>query len=231
MQKRKNKKNKKFRIIKIAISAVFVAFLLLVPFLIQKILVVRNIECKTQYGRCPKELEAESWKLEARDLYSVKKEINKRLKDNFLISGYSTHFKLPNKIYLDILLKKTYFSLKPQGDDVYLGVSEDGRVLNRDSSSSLPLVADIRNNYNVGDKVEEKDMFSLKLMQGVFTMYGVREGKITSQGLEVELPGPVRVIFPLEGEKDVLLGSLRLIYTKAQDISQIDLRFANPILR
>ena len=50
--------------------------------------------------------------------------------------------------------------------------------------------------------------------------------------LTVELPTAVRVIFPLEEsrDKDVLLGTLRLIYSQVTD-RQIDLRFKNALLR
>jgi len=45
-----------------------------------------------------------------------------------------------------------------------------------------------------------------------------------------------RVIFPLEGDTQVLLGSLRLIYSKIQTsgnpegFRQVDLRFVSPVL-
>jgi hypothetical protein len=55
--------------------------------------------------------------------------------------------------------------------------------------------------------------------------------------LLVELPGQIRVIFPLEGDSDILLGGLRLIYSKIKEdgnlagYSQIDMRYKNPVLR
>ena len=53
----------------------------------------------------------------------------------------------------------------------------------------------------------------------------------------VKIAGGVKVIFPLEGDIDVLLGSLRLILSQLNNdereirIGSIDLRFENPVLR
>jgi hypothetical protein len=68
-------------------------------------------------------------------------------------------------------------------------------------------------------------------------MYQVRDFTVQDDSLLVELPGQIRVIFPLDGDSQILLGSLRLIYSKIQNegnpekYSQIDLRFKNPVLR
>jgi hypothetical protein len=68
-------------------------------------------------------------------------------------------------------------------------------------------------------------------------MYQVGQSSIQDGSLLVELPGQIRVIFPLEGDSEILLGSLRLIYSKVREdgnlagYSQIDLRFTNPVLR
>lgn len=69
-------------------------------------------------------------------------------------------------------------------------------------------------------------------------MYGVQKGEITDSGLVIELPGSIRVIFPLDApDPRVLLGSLRLVYSKITSgdmvgkYSEIDLRFKNPVLR
>jgi hypothetical protein len=63
-------------------------------------------------------------------------------------------------------------------------------------------------------------------------MYQISKGEIDGNSLVVELPTAVRVIFPLDGtkDKDVLLGSLRLIYSEVTD-KEIDLRFKNALLR
>jgi hypothetical protein len=77
----------------------------------------------------------------------------------------------------------------------------------------------------------------------MFSSYQVREGIIEDESLVIELSQGPRVIFPLEGEKEVLLGSLRLVLSKlnndAQDskienvsgASIIDLRFKNPVIK
>ena len=67
-------------------------------------------------------------------------------------------------------------------------------------------------------------------------MYQVNVGNIENDSLLVDITPKVRVIFPLEGDYKVLLGGLRLIYTKITTdysgiYSQIDMRYKNPVLR
>ena len=66
-------------------------------------------------------------------------------------------------------------------------------------------------------------------------MYQVGCGVISNDTLVVDMKDGFKVIFPLEGDEQVLLGSLRLIYSKIQtsnlnNYKQVDLRFANPVL-
>jgi hypothetical protein len=88
----------------------------------------------------------------------------------------------------------------------------------------------------VGESISTRDLFALNLILGVNEMYQVLYGTITNDALVVDIPPSVRVIFPLEGDSEILLGSLRLVYTKVTTsylgiYSQIDMRYKNPVLR
>ena len=104
-------------------------------------------------------------------------------------------------------------------------------------SSALPLIIVTGDLPKIGQNIGAENLFAHDLAQGIFQMYQIRNFAIQNGSLLVELPGQIRVILPLDGDTDILLGSLRLIYSKIQadgnplGYSQIDLRFKNPVLR
>ena len=77
----------------------------------------------------------------------------------------------------------------------------------------------------------------------MFSTYQVQDGEIIDSNLVVEVTGGRSVIFPLQGDKEVLMGSLNLILSRlnsedeksriegAENVEIIDLRFKNPVLK
>ncbi|HTK03622.1 MAG TPA: hypothetical protein VL401_02525 [Alphaproteobacteria bacterium] len=204
---------------KVIVICIIVALFVLSPFVVKV-----KIECRTQYGNCP-------FKLESGDnLYQTKKKTAKYLKNNFLVTDFSMHFKLPDILRVDVLIKKPSFMLKNDTNQV-VTIDQNGRVLGTSSDTALPSVSVLGNLKKVGEIVDQKHLFALNLMQGVNQMYQIDNGKIEDDSLVVELPPSIKVIFPLSGDSQILLGSLRLVYSKVGEYHEIDLRFKNPVLR
>jgi len=128
------------------------------------------------------------------------------------------------------LIKKPSFMLKNDTNQV-VTIDQNGRVLGTSSDTALPSVSVLGNLKKVGEIVDQKHLFALNLMQGVNQMYQIDNGKIEDDSLVVELPPSIKVIFPLSGDSQILLGSLRLVYSKVGEYHEIDLRFKNPVLR
>ena len=95
-------------------------------------------------------------------------------------------------------------------------VDRNGKALSVASGSALPVVAIAENLPKAGQNIGDSDLFALNLALGVSQMYQINESVVQDGSLLVELPGQFRVLFPLEGDTQVLLGSLRLIYSKIQ---------------
>jgi len=208
---------------KIVIPAVIVIFVVLIFFLVPRLIKIAKIECESQYGVCPEEAQLAISNLQFTNLSEAKKQVKNSLKDNLLISDYSMQYAFPDKLKISILLKKARFAVYNKDSGEYLLVGGNGQVLGSTDSTSLPTVVQSGDTPN---------LLALSLMEGVFAMYQIGEGEIVSDSLVVELPSGKRVIFPLGEDKDkeVLLGSLRLIFSNVQD-KEIDLRFKNPVLR
>lgn len=186
-----------------------------------------EIECKSQYGECPYDINAKLQMLNFKNLRTAKTEIKKILKQTPSVTDYSIQFKLPPTLLVELLVKKPIFAIRDASNQIYL-IDKDGKILSTTNSTNLPIIIQESSTPN---------LFALNLINGIFQMYQIRQGEIHDQSLVVELPTQIRVILPLQGDFEILLGSLRSIYSKIENseqkgkFSEIDLRFRNPVLR
>lgn len=195
-----------------------------------------KIECQSQYGECPAEIESGLMKLAPGSLIVLRNEVNSYLKKNYLVSSYSVQFKLPDIIQVDLIVKKPYFAIKSSTTGGIGLVDNKGIILSLVDSTPLPTLVTQEPISKPGQVVSNQDLFALNLILGMNAMYQINYGTIMNDSLVVDMNTGVRVIFPLEGDDQVLLGAVRLIYTKVTSnylgtYSQIDMRYKNPVLR
>lgn len=201
---------------------------------------VKAISCKSQFGPCS--LGDKLSILEGKNLSDAKNEAANILGAEDSISDFSIQYKIPDRLEVNVIEKKPKFALRQKDSSTFILVDKEGTVLKITEENSLPEVSLEAKLPNVGEKVTQEQLFALNLIYSVFAYYQVRQGTIEGISLVVFLPGNLKVIFPLEGEPDVLLGSLRLIIERLNDtskdsrinelgISQVDLRFKNPVLK
>lgn len=226
---------------KIVLSILLLGFVFLTFFIPGKIIEINQIICLTQYGECPDHLNLKLQKSNPKNLSSIKKEINKILKDDFLVAEYSTQYKIPNTLKVNIIIRKAVFAINQKETSNYSLIDSNGWVVGIASESSLPKISTEGKLKNVGEKIDDREMLALNLIRGVFNMYQVSLGEVKNDTLTVALPGQLTVIFPLGGSSEnydvsYYLGLLRLILSKIESESpgkyyEIDLRFKNPVLR
>ncbi|RLC32944.1 hypothetical protein DRH13_00650 [Candidatus Woesebacteria bacterium] len=221
--------------------AIFVSLFILVP----KKLKINNITCQSQFGPCNTSILGLIDKTSNgnKSLDEVKKELHGILANSILISDYSFHFQFPNKIEVNLIERKPKYALKAKGTDSYALVDKEGHVIYFQDLTGLPVLITTEPPPNVGETVSNKTFFALEVLYGMFSSYQVREGKIEDESLVIELSQGPKVIFPLEGENEILLGSLRLVLSKLNNDDQdskienvsgasiIDLRFKNPVIK
>jgi len=197
-----------------------------------------KIDCRSQFGACPPEVADGVSSLNGKKMFFARRELDKSLKTNFIVSAYSIQFKLPNFLRIDVVVKKPIFALKNMQTGTFAQIDKQGTVIAQSSSTTLPYAVTQSPLPDTGGKVDAKHLFALELMDGVNKMFQVKSGMISNDTLLVDIPGGVRVIFPLvDADREILLGSLKLIYTSIQSgensnlYSQVDLRYKNPVLR
>ena len=195
---------------------------------------VKKIECNSQYSVCSKEINEQISKYEGKSLFLVKRKIKHFLSSEKSVTGYTFQYQFPNTLKIDLLIQKPSFCIKTP--DKYLLISDSGQILSESNECNLPKVNSETVNKNIGDNIDDLNLFALKIMQGVYEMYQVSEGKVHENTLTVELNRSLTVLFPVSvSDPAVIIGALRLIITKIEsegsNFHEIDLRFKNPVLR
>jgi hypothetical protein len=211
-------------------------FILAATIFISPLFVKVKVECKSQIGNCPDELNSKLQILNYKFMFQAKSKASKILKSDYLISNFSMQFKLPDILFINTIVKKPVYSIFDKSLNKYFLIDISGFILAESDGSDLPNLIKDNLNEKGGQKITDADLFALKLVQGINQMYQVRTGVTQNDTLVVDIPNDLRVILPLDGDVQVLLGSLRLIYTKItadshMTYSQIDMRFKNPVIR
>lgn len=245
MKRRRPIKNKKlfvfadFNIFKYLSILLIVLFVLSIPLLIKKSIFIKNVECTSQYGECPPEILNNINVVSGHDMKVAKDNLERILGQTNQINNYLIQFKIPNTLKVDMNIKKPRYSIK-NGQGIYFMVDKDGLVLDRLDKSSLPTIEDKAVDYKIGEFVNDKNLWTLKLIEKVAWLYTKNTGLIENNTMKVTMDEGITVLFPVEGDVDVLIGSLRLIFSRLnegsqgirmEDVREIDLRFKNVVLR
>jgi len=207
---------------------------------VPRLIKIKEITCKSQFGPCPNQILEVLSQATARDIQSSKKQLHALLKNNPLIDKYSLAFKIPAKIEVNLVTRKPYYALRNQGK--YYLITKNGLVMAISQNSSLPFI-EIDQDFNIGEKINTETLYALKIVSDVNSLYQINSSKFDSAGLLVELASGTKAIFPLEGDIKVLVGAFRMLYEQLnmsyekfrieKDVSKIliDLRYKNPVIR
>lgn len=216
-----------------------ILFIISIPAVIKRLIKIDKIECNSQFGPCRNDYQLG-------DFNFVKRQIENDLSNNIKVNSYLIQYKIPSTIKIDVSLKKPKYAIKnleniyfDRNKLVYFLVDNDGVVLEISNTSDLPNLVN-NSTYQIGQKISDKDLFVLKLLEKIRIINTVTNAEIKNTALEVVIENGILVRLPLEGDIDVLTGSLKLIFSRLneasqgirmEDISEIDLRFKNPVLR
>jgi hypothetical protein len=226
------------KILFIVIFFLVIAFIFYIP----RLITIKRIVCKTQFGECDQLIIDETNKLINNKMYFAKKNIHLYLKNNYLVKDFSIQYKIPDTLEIDLIIAKSKYCIKSENYDVFSYVSKEGRVLELRKTCNLPVVYIKDTAYNVGDVIKNEYLSALDLLNNIFISYNVKEGYIVENNLEITLLQGYKVILPLNKDNQVLLGALRLIINRLNTddsesriiegrINVIDLRYENPVLR
>lgn len=199
-----------------------------------RLIKINNIACVSQYGPCGGDLLSKLEAYKNKNLSQVLKGTKRVLSSELFVSNYSIQFKLPDILRVDVILRKGKFALNKIGTQDFAIVDKDGTIVEIQNSSNLPTLKISDDLLKPGHQVNERLLFALDITYDMYAFYQVRIAKIVGNRLEVDIAREPTVIFPLQGDKNALLGGLALIISrlnkisedsKIEGISEIDLRF------
>ena len=225
------------KIVALVLLVTLISIVLYLPHFIK----IDPIICRSQYGQCSEVVEVKLASLEGNSLDKVNKSVKSSLENEVLVSNYSSQFRLPSTLEVSILERKPKFALKSKDRNLYANVDSEGRVLSLSQTTLLPFLV-IDSIPNLGDLVTEQELFAMKIMYDMYITFQIKEGKLEKESLIINFPKGQTVIFPLEGDREVLVGSAILLINKldkemlnlpknGENIDTIDLRFKNPVLK
>ncbi len=206
---------------------------------IPRVLKINKISCFSQFGGCDNFLQKEIGVAKGKSLVDAKLSIKKVLSSEILVENYTVQFNLPATLKVYLILRKPEYGLRNSSGNFAL-VDAKGYVVAKVSSSSLPFIQIGDNLPNPGDKLDDRLNFALAVTRDMNYLYQDVNATVTEEALFVKLPSGPTVIFPLDGDREALIGSARFIISRLMtgqenlridNVSQIDLRFKNPVLR
>lgn len=227
---------------KILIYASVIVILASPFYLIPRLVTIKKVTCASQFGPCNSQISSQLDLLSKGKLVDVRNEIQKTLDNNVLVKEYFVQFRFPNEIKVNLLEAKPKYALRDKNNNILL-IDERGFAITQSSLSSLPTVETDGELPGVGEEVDKKLLFAAEIIYDMFSLYGIDKGAITGDSLELEGANGITLRFPLEGDRQVLVGSLVLIISRLNtpdeitrieeitDVKEIDLRYKNPVLR
>ena len=209
-----------------------VAVLLAIGFAIPHVIKVQDVSCENQFGPCSGYVNDKVIKAKGLSISDAKLYLAKALSKEGRVIDSAAKFKLPNKLQVYVVERKALAAFHSGNSNNYSLVDRDGVVLGTQSDVNVPVVV------VDGKTPSQADIsYVANLMYDLYSVYQVRLGHLTNDNLEVDNIMGKRVIFPLNGDRDTLVGSLKVILSglisdsSLSRIRLIDLRFKNPVLK
>ena len=187
---------------------------------------VAKIICVSQYGECIPGVREKLESFGECSYSACKRSIKAILASEPNINRYSYQLKNPTTIEVLVEERRPVFSLK--------GTNQKW--------SDLPSLTIDGPLPNPGQNVSVEILSGLELVMGVGKLHDIEVSKIENLYLRVYLKNGYKIIFPLGGDRDFLLGATVLILNELNkdemsskievgQLKTIDLRFKNPVLK
>ncbi|MFC1600677.1 hypothetical protein ACFL25_01205 [Patescibacteria group bacterium] len=230
---------RKIRVLILVIIAV--CFVLLTFYLFQNTK-FKEISCKSQFGECSLAIKEKLKNIEDCTYFECRKNIDNVLSNAIIVDRYSYQIKFPLTFVVSLIVKKPKYSINKDSGGLIAQVDSTGLVMNYQETTSLPGVSINSSLPKLGETVSKEILFASELVYGISKIQKVNLAQIESNFLNVDLEDGKKVLLPLTGDRDFILGALTLILNELKKdnisskiekerIKEIDLRFKNPILK
>lgn len=209
--------------------------------LLPRIIKINKIICFSQFGPCSSYILTKLEEAQNKNLYQAKNYLRSVVSKEVYVANFTFRFKLPDKVEVHLIERKAEVALKRQNLDDFALVDRQGLVLAFQKNTTLPVIEVGGEIPSLGEKISQEYLFAALLVRALFASYGTKFVIIQNDHLEAhinsnraEYSAYSKVIFPLMGDIESLVGSLELIFSRLNREDRgfiIDLRFRNPVIK
>lgn len=216
---------------------------------------INTIICSNQYGDCSENIKKELETIKGESWHSTNDRILDTVQNTFRINEINTQYVFPNTLKVNIIEARYKFIVENNDGERSAIVDQNGNVLTDAKNSNLPVlkIADVN---DFGNKVDEDIFFAGNLLFDLYYSKNVESAILENDGIYLNVDGKYNVIFPVMGDRELLIGSLNAIifrlntasldstidkedncekgcyvFNECKDICTVDLRFNNPVIR
>lgn len=201
-----------------------------------------SIYCKSQYGECSKSIKEDLNKIVGKPIKKVDHSISEKLSSNKEVEKFTVTYFPVSSFKVDVIEKKSEVAVKIGQNEKFYLLGSDGQVFEEAQETVLPKVFVANENLSISDP---EIQFASKLLIEVYKYYSIDSFYIDESDIVGMYSKKIKLTFPTQGDIDVLLGSLELLLFQLNDrlqqskiedvrnfkVSEIDLRYKNPIVR
>lgn len=216
------------KIITVVAVLIFIAFCFYIVFIHK----IKNIRCESQFGPCSPHISHNFTQATEKGLLKSKSEVRKLLSENSYVGDFAIQYSFPSSLEVRILERKGYVAVANSLDSEYEIWDRSGNILEISTDTVLPKLL----LYEPEKLSREQILFASDILSVLFRWKDIKVAHVSLEGIKIDLDSSNRLLLPLEGDKDVLMGSVRYILSWLNTNPQgsrieIDLRYKNPVIR
>lgn len=219
-----------------------VSIILLAVYLSGSLVKVKKISCFTQNDDiCPREIIEAIAKVKPDNYRSKIIGIREILNQSPYVNDYLIQYQIFDSMKIHLNITSAIFAIEDKSENKFFMIDSDGIVIDEKGATNLPFLTIDQLKLRKGDRVDDTIKFAGSIIKKINNLYSVKNGIFSKDFdyVEFRINGK-RVFMPTRGDIDYLVGGLQIIFsrlndnelaTKMNNISEIDLRFKNPVLR
>ena len=202
---------------------------------VPRLLKINQIVCQSQFGPCSFFISEKLQSVQGKSLWEARRETKNILARELFAVSYATHFNLPDKLMVNVIERKAVVSISYDASSWWL-VDKEGIVIGQSEVTNLPSlqIEGAKADFGLGAKLPARIYFAQTLLERLNYAHQVTFARVTADAFVTQLPSLQEVVFPLEGDQEILMGSLSLLLSRLKTTGQysiIDLRYKNPVLK
>lgn len=207
-------------------------------------IIVKNIVCTSQSGECSQRIVSRVGQFVGMPLPLAQKSIKDFLTNELVSKDITVRYLYPSTLSVSVFETEPVFALSNNEENSFRLLDEQGNVLSDSNETNLAYATLSGDLPAVGMKVDAGQVFALGILSDLASSYQISKGELVDDGLLVELPTKTKVLFPLEGDHELLLGSFILVINQLNSVKvgstmekvglaskTLDLRYKNPVIR